>query len=90
MRCFLLVAALFIQFLRQPAETLTDALPLRGLPPAECRARILQPLRQHISAPPAAIACITPAWRLVGALMGLECVDVQLESRKLLSSLARG
>jgi len=91
MSCFLLVAAFFIQFTRQLAETLTHGRSLHRLPAAKCRARILQPLREQIPAPAAAVICIKPARRLIvpRILLGLECVNVQLERGKLAGSVAR-
>src|SRR6267154_5988220 len=80
---FLLEAALIIQFARQRPETFANADSLRRLPAAECRARILQPLREQISTPPAPLECVMRARRRVS----LECVDVHLERSKLAGSL---
>jgi len=80
---FLLVAALVIQLARQRPETFAHADSPRRLPAAECRARILQTLREQISSPPAPFECITRARRRVS----LECIDVHLERRQLARSL---
>jgi len=79
---FLLEAALVIQLARQRTETLTRADSLRRLPAAECGARILQTLREQISAPLAPLECVMRARRWVR----LECIDVHLECRKLAGS----
>ncbi len=80
---FLLEAALVIQFARQRPETFAHPDSLRRLPAAECRARILQTLREQISAPPAPLECVMRARRVVS----LECVDVYVERSKLAGSV---
>src|SRR5207247_10546912 len=79
-------------FPRQHTKGFTHANALRRLPTAEGRARLLQTLREQISAPLAAFERVAPARRVVGqrVLLRRDCVEVQFQTMKLPRSLARG